>query len=73
VKRFNLKVGLAAALVLLAASNAAMATGLDYSTLTSAINLDDVGPAILAGAGSLVALYVVILGIKKIIAFVRAG
>lgn len=46
--------------------------GLDYSTLTDAINFDDVGPAVLAGAAALVALYVIIKGVKLIIAFARS-
>lgn len=69
----NLKKGGLLAALLVAMASPAMATGLDYSTLTDAISFDEVGPAVLAGAGALVALYVIVKGVRLIISFVRGG
>lgn len=55
-------------------STAALAggEGLDYSDLTDSVNFDDVGPAVLAAAGALVGVYIIVKGIRIILGFVRS-
>lgn len=60
-------------LVVAGAANAGGGGGLDYGTLTDAINVDDVGPAILQAAGALIGMYLVIVAVRKIIGFVKGA
>lgn len=61
-----------AATALVLGSSAAMATGTDFSGLTDAINFDGVETGVMTAAGALVAIYVIIKGIKLIIGFARS-
>lgn len=71
----RLKIGAVALLGAMVAGNALAGGegGLDYGALTDSISFDEVGPAVLTAAGALVALYVIILGIRLIVRFVKSG
>lgn len=71
MKRVSL--GAALTLGLVSGAFAGGEGGLDYGSLTDAISFDEVGPAVLTAAGALVALYVIILGIRLIVRFVKSG
>lgn len=66
------KVGLVAALALGLVSQAmAGGGGTDFSGLTDAINFDGVESGVMTAAGALVAIYVIIKGIRLIIGFAK--
>lgn len=71
MKRITL--GAALALGLVSGAFASGGGGLDYSTLTSAIDVGEVGPAILTAAAALIGMYLAIVTVRKIIAFVRSA
>lgn len=62
-----------AATALVLGSSAAMAGGggTDFSGLTDAINFDGVESGVMTAAGALVAIYVIIKGIRLIISFAK--
>lgn len=59
------------AVALVSAASIAGAAGPDFSSLTSAVDLSTVGTAILAIAALLVVPKVVVLGARKVLAFIR--
>jgi hypothetical protein len=74
VRKYGAKV-VTAGVALTAAPLAAFAgggSGPDYSELTGAIDFDDVAPIILGGGAALLTLYVLIKGVKIVIAMVRS-
>jgi len=45
----------------------------DLATLAASVDLSTVGPAILTVGGALIGVAVTILGVKKVLGFVRRG
>lgn len=54
-------------------SASSMAADPDYTTITGSIDLTSVIAGIMAIAAVLAGLYVVVLGVKKLLAFLRVG
>lgn len=67
-----------AAIALLGVGPLALAGGggggeVDYSTLTDAIDFSSVSEGVMSAAAALVAVYIIIKGIKLVLGFVRGG
>lgn len=56
----------------LGAGSAALASGPDFSSLSSAIDFETVAPVILAAGAALVTLYVIIKGVRIVLGMVRS-
>lgn len=67
------KVGAAVGLGLASLAANAQSTGVDYSSLTTAVDWTSVGTALLAVGGAVIAIAVVFKGIKLVIRMVRGG
>ena len=59
-----------AAVSALTVSGLALATGPDYSGITNAIVFDDIEPLVISAAGALIALFVIIKGVRIVMGFV---